>query len=110
MSETARLRAALAPLGRMGAWIGYSQAAQAMGYGPPHSIARLTSVLEALMEEDAAARLPFLAAVVVSPRRGLIPAPGFFEAAARLGRPQALTDPAGFLAAERVALMSHSTG
>jgi hypothetical protein len=110
VSETARLRAALAPLGRMGAWIGYSQAAQAMGYGPPHSIARLTSVLEALMEEDAAARLPFLAAVVVSPRRGLIPAPGFFQTAARLGRPQALTDPAGFLAAERVALMSHSTG
>ena len=104
MSEAARLRAALGPVARMGGWLTYAQAAEAMGFRPPGSIARLTALLESTMAEDAAAGRPFLAATVVSARRGLMPAPGFFEMAARLGREQARADPAGFLAAQRVAL------
>jgi site-specific recombinase XerD len=39
-----------------------------------------------LMEEDAAADRPFIAALVISKARGGLPAPGFFECARRLGR------------------------
>jgi hypothetical protein len=102
----ARLRRALTPLARMGATLSYRQAAEAMGLGPPRAIHRLTSALERLMAEDAAAGRPFLAAVVVSPRRGFLPAPGFFEAAARLGRGVAPGEEAAFHAAELRALRS----
>lgn len=84
--DLARLRAALHPVAAMGARLTYAQAAQAMGFGPPGAIARLTGLLERLMEEDAAAGRPFLAAVVVGRARGGLPGPGFFETAERLGR------------------------
>lgn len=64
-------------------------------------IAELTAALEALMEEDAALGRPFRA-VVVSARGSVLPARGFFDKAAELGRPA--TDPAAFVAAERLAL------
>ena len=38
------------------------------------------------MAEDAAAMRPFIAAMVISKTRGGLPAPGFFDCAARLGR------------------------
>lgn len=38
------------------------------------------------MAEDAAAGCPFIAAMVISKARGGLPAPGFFDCAARLGR------------------------
>jgi hypothetical protein len=38
------------------------------------------------MAEDAAADRPFIAAMVISKARGGLPAPGFFDCAARLGR------------------------
>jgi hypothetical protein len=38
------------------------------------------------MAEDAAAGRPFIAAMVISKWRGGLPAPGFFDCAARLGR------------------------
>jgi hypothetical protein len=82
----ARLRAALRPVAAMGARLTYAQAAQAMGFGPPGAIARLTGLLERLMEQDAAAGRPFLAAVVAGRARGGLPGPGFFETAERLGR------------------------
>jgi hypothetical protein len=44
----------------------------------------LTEALERLMEEDAAADRPFIAALAISKARGGLPAPGFFDA--RLGR------------------------
>jgi hypothetical protein len=84
--DLARLRAALRPVAAMGARLTYAQAAQAMGFGPPGAIARLTGLLERLMAEDAGAGRPFMAAVVVGRARGGLPGPGFFEAAERLGR------------------------
>ena len=42
--------------------------------------------LEQIMAEDAAADYPFIAAMVISKWRGGLPAPGFFDCAARLGR------------------------
>jgi len=42
--------------------------------------------LEQIMAEDAAADRPFIAAMVISKARGGLPAPGFFDCAARLGR------------------------
>lgn len=53
------------------------------------------------MEEDAALGRPFRA-VVVHARGGSLPARGFFDKAAELGRPA--PDPAAFVAAERRAL------
>ncbi len=38
------------------------------------------------MTEDAATDRPFIAAIVISKARGGLPAPGFFDCAARLGR------------------------
>lgn len=104
MSDADRLRAALAPVARMGAWLTYAQAAEAMGFRPPGAIARLTGLLEALMAEDASAGRPFVAVAVVSARRGFVPAPGFFDMARSLGRLAGHGDPAAFLEAERAAL------
>lgn len=64
-------------------------------------VAELTAALEALMEEDASLGRPFRA-VVVTARGSALPARGFFDKAAELGRPAA--DQAAFVAAERQAL------
>lgn len=53
---------------------------------PPNTIYQLTVALEHLVEEDAAAGLPLIAAMVISKSRGGLPAPGFFECAKRVGR------------------------
>lgn len=66
-------------------------------------MADLTAQLETLMEEDAAAGRPFRAVLLhqrLSPDR--LPAPGFFQKAAALGRPT--DDPAAFTASERQAV------
>ena len=60
--------------------------AKALQILPPHSIHRVTEALERLMEEDAAADRPFIAALAISKARGGLPAPGFFECARRLDR------------------------
>lgn len=57
-----------------------------MELAPPHTIHRLTRSLEQLMQQDAAANRPFIAALVISKRRNGWPAPGFFDCAAALGR------------------------
>ena len=46
----------------------------------------MTEALEHLMEEDAAADRPFIAALAISKARGGLPAPGFFDCARRLSR------------------------
>ena len=53
---------------------------------PPNTIQQVTEALEQLMAEDAVAERPFIAAMVISKARGGLPAPGFFDCAARLGR------------------------
>jgi hypothetical protein len=81
-----RLRAQLQTLAALRVPISYRDLAKAMLLSPPHTIHQLTEALEQLMAEDAAADRPFIAAMVVSKWRGGLPAPGFFECAARLGR------------------------
>jgi hypothetical protein len=66
--------------------ITYQELAKALQILPPHSIQQVTEALERLMEEDAAADRPFIAALVISKARGGLPAPGFFDCARRLGR------------------------
>lgn len=53
---------------------------------PPNTIHQVTVALECLMEEDAAADRPLIAALVVSKARAGLPAPGFFYRALRIGR------------------------
>jgi hypothetical protein len=64
----------------------YQDLAKALQILPPRSIHRVTEALERLMEEDAAAGRPFIAALVISKARARLPALGFFDCARRLGR------------------------
>src|SRR5258708_29456714 len=73
--------------------ITYQELAKALQILPPHSIHRVTEALERLMEEDAAADRPFIAALAISKAHGGLAAPGFFDCARRLGR--FAGDPAG---------------
>jgi hypothetical protein len=66
--------------------ITYQALAKALGLAPPNTIRQLTVALESLIEEDAAAARPLLAALVVSKARDGLPAPGFFECAQHVGR------------------------
>jgi hypothetical protein len=66
--------------------ITYQELAKALQILPRHFIHRVTQALERLMEEDAAADRPFIAALAISKERGGLPAPGFFDCARRLGR------------------------
>lgn len=81
-----RLRAHLQALAALRVPITYRDVAKAMLLSPPHTIHQVTEALEQLMAEDAAADCPFIAAMVVSKWRSGLPAPGFFDCAARLGR------------------------
>jgi hypothetical protein len=64
----------------------------------------LTGALEDLMCADALAGRPFLAAVCAGRLNNDLPARGFFDLAARLGRD--IGDPAAFVMAERAALFA----
>lgn len=66
--------------------ITYQALAKTLGLSPPNTIHQLTVALECLMEEDAAATRPLIAALVVSKARSGLPAPGFFDCARRVGR------------------------
>ncbi|EEW24344.1 hypothetical protein [Rhodobacter ferrooxidans] len=99
----AGLAARLEGLAAAGQTITYGALARELAVPGPGAIARLTTALEALMAEDAAQGRPFRAAVCCGRLGGGLPAPGFFDAARRLGRDPA-PDLAGFVAAERAAL------
>ena len=86
LSTHARVRAFLENVAKRQIPITYQELAKALQILPPHSIHRVTEALERLMEEDAAADRPFIAALVISKARGGLPAPGFFDCAGRLGR------------------------
>ena len=79
------LRKALTDQAKAGKAISYADLAQRLGLKPPQTIHRLTQALERLMEEDAAAGRPLLAALCTSKTRPGLPGPGFFEKAQALG-------------------------
>ena len=81
-----RLRAHLQALAPLRLPITYQDAAKGLLLSPPNTIHQLTQALEQIMAEDAVADRPFIAAMVISKARGGLPAPGFFDCAARLGR------------------------
>ena len=86
MPTHARIREFLESLAKRRNLITYQALANALQILPPHSIHQVTEALERLMEEDAAADRPFIAALAISKARGGLPAPGFFDCARRLGR------------------------
>ena len=86
MPTHARLRAFLESAAKRRTLFTYQEVAKALDILPPHSIHQVTEALERLMEEDAAADRPFIAALAISKTRGGLPAPGFFDCAGRLGR------------------------
>jgi hypothetical protein len=53
---------------------------------PPNTIRQVTEALEQLMREEPAMNRPFIAALIISRAWGDLPAPGFFDCAAHLGR------------------------
>ena len=81
-----RLRAHLQAIATQRLPITYQEAAKGLLLSPPNTIHQVTEALEQIMAEDAAAMRPFIAAMVISKTRGGLPAPGFFDCAARLGR------------------------
>lgn len=83
---TSRARTHLCRIAGQTTPITYQTLARALDLRPPNTIHQVTAALELLMEEDAAAGRPLIAALVVSKARGGLPAPGFFNAAQRLGR------------------------
>ena len=80
-----RLRAVLEQARRERRTITYLQAADALSIEPPQRIHKLARLVEILLKEDADACKPPLAGLVVSRVRAGLPAPGFFDRAARLG-------------------------
>lgn len=98
------LRARLMGLATTGQTITYGELARELDLPAP-SIATLTSMLETLMDQDAAAGRPFLAAVMAGRLGDGMPSLGFFEKAAELDA--ALTsDPEEFVTSQRLALRS----
>ncbi len=81
-----RLRAYLRIVAEQRLPVTYQEVAKALELTPPNTIHQVTEALEHIMTEDAATDCPFIAAIVISKARGDLPAPGFFDCAARLGR------------------------
>lgn len=98
------LAKALAGLASRGEVMAYGELARTLALPGPGSILQLTTALEALMVEDARAGQPFRAALCRT-KTGILPAKGFFETAAWLGRFDG-QDPSAFVTAERAALFN----
>ncbi|WP_281967695.1 hypothetical protein [Roseovarius nanhaiticus] len=81
-----RVRRYLRQIAGQASPITYQALAKALDLSPPNTIHQLTVALECLIEEDAAAARPLIAALVVSKTRHGLPAPGFFDCARRVGR------------------------
>jgi predicted RNA methylase len=79
----AALRANLRLVASLGATMTYHEAAGSVGLAPPHVIHSVTQLLEALMEEDAEAGHPFIAALVVSRAGDGLPATRLLRDGAR---------------------------
>jgi hypothetical protein len=81
-----QLRACLQNMAAAGLTITYGGLARLLELSLPNTIHQITVALERLMEDDAEAGRPFIAALVISKARGGLPAMGFFDCAQRLGR------------------------
>ncbi|MCW1917771.1 hypothetical protein NX862_03320 [Rhodobacter sp. KR11] len=92
----------LSQLIRTGTATTYGALAKDLDVAP---LSRLTEALESLMEEDAAKGHPFRAALVCARLTPDLPAPGFFDRAAALGRYHG-EEPRDYVAQERAALQS----
>ena len=97
------LTARLAQLAALNQTVSYGKLARDLGLTGPSTIARLTAALEHLMDEDAANNLPLRAALLAGRLAKDLPAQGFFNKAAALGRYQT-QDPTDYIAAERALL------
>ena len=73
----ARARVFLESIAKRRILITYQELANVLEILPPQSIHRVTVDLERLMEEDAVADRPFIAALVISKARAGLPGPGF---------------------------------
>mgnify|MGYP001600255520 FL=1 len=80
-----RIREHLCKIAKSAQPVTYQALAKALELSPPNTIHQLTVALECLIEEDANAARPLIAALVISKARGGLPAPGFFECAKRVG-------------------------
>jgi hypothetical protein len=72
------LRRTLSDQAKLRKTITYAALAERLGLKPPQTIHRLAQALERLMDEDAAAGRPLLAALCISKARPGLPGPGFF--------------------------------
>ena len=86
MLAPAAVRVLLQEAARRQHLLTYRDLARALLVAPPNTIHQVTAALERLMEEDAAADRPFIAALAVSATTGDLPQRGFFDCARRLGR------------------------
>jgi hypothetical protein len=84
--KAAAVRTCLLRVAAGTATVTYQALAAELQLQPPNTIHQLTTLLEKLMHEDAAAKRPFIAALVVSKRPPYLPGRGFFQCAADLGR------------------------
>ncbi len=80
-----RLRKRLCEIAKTAKPVTYQLLAKDLELSPPNTIHQLTIALETLIEEDATADRPLIAALVISKARNGLPAPGFFECAKRVG-------------------------
>ncbi|MDT8408499.1 MAG: hypothetical protein RQ741_02750 [Wenzhouxiangellaceae bacterium] len=80
-----RLRERLEQARRERRTLTYLELAEHLSLSPPQRIRQLTRLLEALMETDASAGRPTLAALVVSRTHPGLPARGFFDRATTIG-------------------------
>lgn len=97
-----KLKARLAQLAAQAQTITYGDLARELALPTP-AIQTLSGMLEALMEQDAAAGRPFLAAVLEGRLGDGLPSLGFFEKAAELDA-VATSEPAAFVAEQRALL------
>ncbi len=80
-----RAEMALATAQRANQTITYAELADSASIPNPHRIHKLTEWLEHSMRNDHAAGEPLRAALVISRKRGGLPAPGFFLLCSELG-------------------------
>ena len=80
-----RAEMALATAQQANQTITYAELADAASIPNPHRIHKLTKWLENSMRKDHAAGAPLRAALVISRKRGGLPAPGFFILCGELG-------------------------